>query len=1043
MKQFPKKLNDPPKQYRGVPFWSWNDRLDPEFLKWQIREMDRAGLGGYFMHARGGLRTKYMGEGWMQCIDSCIEEGNKLGMSSWCYDEEGWPSGFAGGKVPALGIEYHVKWLEPERITNGIVQVEDSVLGAYSLDASGALCRLSLKEAADSIVKGVLNQEPVCKRALSERAVCELADREILVIRQKSSPYYFDILNKDAVKAFINFTHEEYLQRFKEHFGKGMPGFFTDEPQYSIAGIPWSHVIPEAFHLKHGYDILDVLPALFVECKGYQQIRYDYWSVVSELYVQSFGKQIYEWCEEHHCNLTGHVMMEDTLHSQMVSTAGAMPFYEYMQIPGIDWLGRHISNPVIPRQVSSVANQLGKPFILSEMFALCGWDVSFEELKWIAEWQYVNGVNLMCQHLEGYTLEGSRKRDYPPSMFYHQSWWDEYKGFNDYFARLGMLLSDGSNVCDVLLLHPMKSGWIAYNHSNTPGLQKLDKDFARATETLAGLHIDHHYGDETIIGKYGKVYANKFAVGLYEYSVVVIPSMLTIDKYTLQLLNEFSNNGGIIISIGDFPNLVDGRESDALAAFKSKVVCIGEDSYKLYSLLKDAGAALLSISDSGGEIASIQSRVIGFNGSRAYFMVNQSQKETYKATVKTKANSSVGMLNIETGKVEKTNCKPVDGIITMELEFLPMQSYVVVTGEAAEIGTSPADEFDTSPVDENPSDVEIIIPEKAWDIETEELNSLTLDYCEYRINHGEWHSTVPVIKLMNILLQLRSNCDVAMKFSFDVEMELDKNREFILAVEAADELRITVNGKIIKYSDIGWWKDSAFKKIDIKPYVKKGSNEVILERRFYQNQKVYDVLFGENVLETEKNKLTYDTELESIYVIGDFGVVSKSGYTEEERKALFTEGPFIIVDQPRKTTNGQLTQQGFCFFAGSLKLSQNLHFPGNSTKSEKSAKSGKRILLDIGKPDAPVSKLFINDQPVKAFMWAPYKADITEFVREGDNKLTLQLFAGNRNLLGPHHHKDGELYFVAPYNFYDNNEYTSDTEKGTWSDRYCFVRFGV
>lgn len=29
-----------------------------------------------------------------------------------------------------------------------------------------------------------------------------------------------------------------------------------------------------------------------------------------------------------------------------------------------------------------------------------------------------------------------RKRDYQPSLFYQQAWWEEYRQFNDYFARL-------------------------------------------------------------------------------------------------------------------------------------------------------------------------------------------------------------------------------------------------------------------------------------------------------------------------------------------------------------------------------------------------------------------------------------------------------------------------------------------------------------------------------------------------------------------------------------------------------------------------------
>ena len=52
-----------PVQYRPLPFWSWNDKLDPDELRRQIRAMHDAGLGGFFMHARGGLQTAYLSEG--------------------------------------------------------------------------------------------------------------------------------------------------------------------------------------------------------------------------------------------------------------------------------------------------------------------------------------------------------------------------------------------------------------------------------------------------------------------------------------------------------------------------------------------------------------------------------------------------------------------------------------------------------------------------------------------------------------------------------------------------------------------------------------------------------------------------------------------------------------------------------------------------------------------------------------------------------------------------------------------------------------------
>ena len=102
MSPLEKKLENPSNEYRALPFWSWNDKLDPKELKWQINEMHDKGIGGFFMHARGGLKTRYMDDEWMECIRTSAEEAEQLGMEAWLYDEEGWPSGFAGGRVTAL-----------------------------------------------------------------------------------------------------------------------------------------------------------------------------------------------------------------------------------------------------------------------------------------------------------------------------------------------------------------------------------------------------------------------------------------------------------------------------------------------------------------------------------------------------------------------------------------------------------------------------------------------------------------------------------------------------------------------------------------------------------------------------------------------------------------------------------------------------------------------------------------------------------------------------------------------------------------------------
>lgn len=91
----------PGKDFRGAPFWSWNDNLTDKELCRQVRGMKAAGLGGFFMHSRVGLITPYLSEEWMDRIRAVVRESKRVGMNAWLYDEDRYPSGFAGGMIPA------------------------------------------------------------------------------------------------------------------------------------------------------------------------------------------------------------------------------------------------------------------------------------------------------------------------------------------------------------------------------------------------------------------------------------------------------------------------------------------------------------------------------------------------------------------------------------------------------------------------------------------------------------------------------------------------------------------------------------------------------------------------------------------------------------------------------------------------------------------------------------------------------------------------------------------------------------------------------
>ena len=88
---------NPEAAFRAAPFWSWNDDLQNDELEWQALDMKERGWGGYFMHSRIGLITPYLSDEWMDRIKHTVEVSAEAGMLAYLYDEDKWPSGYAGG----------------------------------------------------------------------------------------------------------------------------------------------------------------------------------------------------------------------------------------------------------------------------------------------------------------------------------------------------------------------------------------------------------------------------------------------------------------------------------------------------------------------------------------------------------------------------------------------------------------------------------------------------------------------------------------------------------------------------------------------------------------------------------------------------------------------------------------------------------------------------------------------------------------------------------------------------------------------------------
>ncbi len=509
-------------EYKSIPFWSWNNSLDERELVKQIEEMASAGVGGFIIHARTGLKEEYLGDKWFSCIDACLKKAKAMGLQAWIYDENGWPSGFVGGKL-LENEEYRAKFLE-----YGVGDFDGDAFAVFMEDDQKGFIRI--KEKIDQVEK-------------------------YHNIYLRTSPANTDILNPKVVDAFIAETHEKYYAKFPESFGKELVGFFTDEPQYYRYKTPYTSLLEEIENVKDG------LIWLFVKDKRGYAFRQSYYGMLNKLYVENYYEKLYSWCRNHHCKLTGHSVEENRLHSQMYGGAGVMPTYEFESVPAIDSLCRETVSELSPKQVGSVASQLNKKIVLTESFACAGNDVTPRELKGIAESQYFHGVNKMCQHLYPYSFSGQAKFDHPPVFGPHSNWFEEFKEFNDYFTKLGYLIGNTKENVDIAIISPMHDVWLDYSREEDyQSVKILEDSFADLLLELRRNGVKYHFIDETILKKYGKINESTLQVGACSYHTILIPQMKNIGSSTYEILKAYQ---GKLCILGDL-RYIDGKEERVL-----------------------------------------------------------------------------------------------------------------------------------------------------------------------------------------------------------------------------------------------------------------------------------------------------------------------------------------------------------------------------------------------------------------------------------------------------------------------------------------------
>ncbi|MCP4313642.1 MAG: hypothetical protein GY790_20505 [Bacteroidetes bacterium] len=977
---------DPPADYRSAPLWDWNTRITREGIDFHLSQFKEAGIGGVFVHPRPGLITEYLSDEWFELFDYTVQKGKELGMNVWIYDENSYPSGFAGGHVPA---EMPESWNQGSGLMMKVQEV---------FQPSDENYEVILKQLEDGFAD------------ITDHHSDEIGNEGTFYLFKKTYPptsywyggfTYVDLLQKGVTEKFIEVTMTRGYEKLSaSDFGHTVKGVFTDEPNLEAAMdrgatvFRWTPDLWEAFEERWGYDLRIHLPSLVEETGQWQKVRHDYYELILELFIDRWAKPWYAYCEEKGLAWTGHYWE----HGWPFPTHGfdEAAFYMWHQQPGIDMLGGELvpegmggqfGNTRAVRELASGANQGGHLRTLSETYGGGGWQMDFATYKQLADWQGVLGVNFVNQHLSYFTLRGVRKFDYPPSFTYHEPWWDNYRLLGDYIGRMSLAGSSGEQINDILVLQPNTTAWMYFSRRvKNPRMEGIQQSFKSFVWQLERNHVEYDLGSEHVLQNFGSVHGDKLRAGNREYGVVVIPaSMENLDQSTYDLLTDFLAGGGEVFSFNTEIPYLDGEASGAVNELLNQypeqckhVQEISDPDFQKAVALEEF--AIKESSPGRGELYH-QRRLL--EDGQLIMLVNSSADQSVSATIEAHGKSVI-QLDPLTGEITQLKAESEGKKVTFKADLLPIGSSVYfISTRTSSLPFSKTTQ----------GKGKTLVAENEIEVTTDQDNILVLNYLDLKAgdlklkdnyfmdallalfdSHGlemgnPWQHKIQYRQeyVKRDTFPENSGFEASYHFNLSHEMDTDAFAKIKAVVEGHELWDVYINGNLVQKEEESYWIDKDFHYFPVGDYLKPGKNTLTLKA----------------------SKMSLYAELMPVYITGPFLVHPlKSGFE-------ITDGALNSM--------GSWKDQGLPFYSHKVSYSRTFQI--------EEADADYAIRLKQWK--GTTAEVYVNGQKAGQICWAPYELQVGHLLKEGENQITVKVVGSLKNTFG-HFFKTWESVLNGP-----------------------------
>ena len=572
---------EPPLKYATRPLWFWNNTtVTAEGIVEQMQQAhDQCGYGGFGILPFGkGFTPKYLTEEYFKVYGAALKKAKELGMTMCVYDEYGFPSGSAGA-MHGDGVGRFAN-RHPEHTIKRLDKHEQDVTGPGRFSATIPEGRLMSIVAMQTESKKRVDLTGRVREGKVTWSLPEGTWKVMTFVCVIDGDPNVDYLDPEGVGHFLEMTHQQYYNRFKEYFGHTIDGTFNDEPtMYRAKGRMWTGAFNEKFKVKHGFDPAPYYPALWYDIGPETQAARNYlFGFRSELYATGFPKVIQDWCDEHGIAATGHQDQEEVINP--VSVAGdLMKCFKHQDVPGVDKIGGNRPAERFYKVISSAAYNWDKALVMSETYGAMG-DISWRTIYQVAMEQYTKGVNQLIPHAVWY--DNKRVTFKPELSWRHAKYAEGLQQYNTYMSRLNLMLQNhGRHVADIAVLYPIATLQGGHYLDGKLGHYKggvaiPEADYVDVGELLAAkIGRDYTFLHPEVLDEkcsiQGQSLMLKNPVNHETYRVMIVPGHQTINWSNLKKIKAFYDQGGKVIATGTLPSKSAefGHDEDVVKTIKA------------------------------------------------------------------------------------------------------------------------------------------------------------------------------------------------------------------------------------------------------------------------------------------------------------------------------------------------------------------------------------------------------------------------------------------------------------------------------------------